>query len=53
MDLLERLPEPAPALRLEPWDNRLEVGLVPVPMRVLRFEEQDDLGPPVRDPVVR
>jgi hypothetical protein len=53
VDEIERVCEPAPALRLEPRDDRLEVALVALAMGMLRLEEQDDLRPAVRDPVVR
>jgi hypothetical protein len=52
MDALESLGEPAAAFRLQSRDDGLEVGLVAVP-RVLGLEEEDDLGPSVRNPVVR
>jgi hypothetical protein len=53
VDPLERLGEPAPALGLEVRQDRLEVSLIAIAMRMLRLEEQGDLRSAVRNPVVR
>ena len=53
MDAFEILGEPAPAFRLQARHDGLEVSLVPVSMRMLRLEQEDDLGPTVRNPVIR
>src|SRR5581483_11865885 len=49
----DRLLEPPPRGRVEPRQHRLEVGAVLVLGGVLRLEQEDDLGPAVRDAVVR
>ena len=49
VDKLKRIYEPAPADRIELRQHCREVSLVLWPVRVFGFEEQDDLGPAIRD----
>ena len=53
MDPLESLGKPLPAIRRESWSGCIEVGSVTVSMCVPGLEQQHDLRPAVRDPVLR
>src|SRR5262245_59092560 len=48
----QRVREPAAALRLQKWQDRVEVHLVALSVRMLRLEQERDLGPEERNPVV-